>query len=169
MAKDNNATEVIVPTKDGATKDNDLSAYSARERILAAALKLFVEQGYFNTNVPDLSRESKCSVGSIYHNFRNKEEVASALYREGITSFRRALEQSLVGVHEVSDVIKAVVRSFLEFSEVNYQFSKYLWLARHSEFMSGVIKSPTMVGFDGLGRRLTKTIKVGSIYKELFF
>ena len=48
-------------------------SYSPRDRILAAALKLFVEQGYFNTNVPDLSRESKCSVGSIYHNFKNKE------------------------------------------------------------------------------------------------
>ncbi|MCO6432465.1 MAG: TetR/AcrR family transcriptional regulator [Deltaproteobacteria bacterium] len=145
----------------GVVKENDLSAYSARERILAAALKLFVEQGYFNTNIPDLSRESKCSVGSIYHNFKNKEEVAVALYEEGIKSFRRALENALNGVSEVSQVVHVVVRSFLEFSEVNYQFSKYLWLSRHNEFMSGVIKSPTMVGFDKLGKSLTKSIKGG--------
>lgn len=160
MVKDDKEV-TTTPPKGGPPREIDLSAYSARERILAAALKLFVEQGYFNTNVPDLSRESKCSVGSIYHNFRNKEEVAAALYSEGISSFRRALEQSLKGVNEVSDVIKTVVRSFLEFSEVNHQFSRYLWLARHSEFLSGIIKSPTMVGFDGLGRRLTKTIKIG--------
>lgn len=142
-------------------KAADLTAFSARERILAAALKLFVEQGYFNTNVPDLSRESKCSVGSIYHNFRNKEEVAAALYQEGITSFRRALEAALEGVKDPAEVIKTVIKSFLEFSEVNHQFSRYLWLSRHNEFMTGVIKSPTSVGFDTLGRKLTKSIKTG--------
>lgn len=144
-----------------ASEPDIISQYSARERILAAALKLFVEQGYFNTNVPDLSRESKCSVGSIYHNFRNKEEVATALYKEGISSFRKALEKSLTGVTEISEVIKTVIRSFLEFAEVNHQFSKYLWLSRHNEFMTGVIKSPTMVGFDKLGRSLTRSIKKG--------
>jgi hypothetical protein len=73
----------------------DLMQFPPRQRILAAALKLFVEQGYFNTNVPDLSRESKCSVGSIYHNFRSKEDVAKALYEEGIGAFRQALYSSL--------------------------------------------------------------------------
>ena len=147
--------------KEYPNKDSEFASFSARDRILAAALKLFVEQGYFNTNVPDLSRESKCSVGSIYHNFRNKEEVASALYDEGIKSFRRALEDALQKVTEPSEVVKTVVKSFLEFSEVNHQFSKYLWLSRHNEFMTGVIKSPTMVGYDALGRKLTKSIKNG--------
>ena len=140
-------------------KQADFASFSARDRILAAALKLFVEQGYFNTNVPDLSRESKCSVGSIYHNFKNKEEVASALYAEGITSFRRALENSVKGLSDPEQIVKTTVRSFLEFSEKNHQLSRYIWLCRHNEFMSGVIRHPTMVGFDGLGRSLTRAIK----------
>lgn len=142
-------------------KSADLSAFSPRERILAAALKLFVEQGYFNTNVPDLSRESKCSVGSIYHNFKNKEEVASALYEEGIKAFRRALEQRLDEKATVEVFVKSLIRSFLQFSEVNQQLSRYLWLCRHHEFMTGNIKHPTMVGFDRFGRILTKVIRKG--------
>ncbi|MEZ4755179.1 MAG: TetR/AcrR family transcriptional regulator [Bdellovibrionota bacterium] len=139
----------------------DLSNFSPRERILAAALKLFVEQGYFNTNVPDLSRESKCSVGSIYHNFKNKEEVATALYEESISAFRRALFDALSGVKGTESILKTLVKSFLQFSEINYQLSKYIWLCRHNEFMTGIIKHPTMVGLDPLGRLLTKTIKQG--------
>lgn len=139
----------------------DISAFSPRERILGAALKLFVEQGYFNTNVPDLSRESKCSVGSIYHNFKNKEEVASALYLEGISAFRRALEASVGNTTDVEKLVKTTVRSFLEFSEVNFQLSRYIWLCRHNEFMTGMIKHPTMIGFDRLGRTLTRSIKAG--------
>lgn len=142
-------------------KKDDFTAHSPRERILAAALKLFVEQGYFNTNVPDLSRESKCSVGSIYHNFKNKEEVAVSLYEEGLSAFRQALDQSISGKDNLEDIVKTVVRSLLEFSEVNHQLSKYMWLCRHNEFMSGIIRHPTRVGFDHLGRTLTRAIKRG--------
>ena len=139
----------------------EVVTFTARQRILAAALKLFVEQGYFNTNVPDLSRVSMCSVGSIYHNFKNKEEVASALYDEGIFAFRQALQDSL-GTHTApQDVLKTVVKSFLLFSEANHQLSKYLWLCRHNEFMTGLIKHPTRIGFNKLGRALTKAIKSG--------
>lgn len=137
------------------------SSFSTRERILAAALKLFVEQGYFRTNIPDLSKESKCSIGSIYHSFKNKEEVASALYQEGIKAFRQALNKSLEDIEDPELMIKVTVRSFLQFSELNQQLSKYIWLCRHNEFMSGIIKHPTTVGFDRLGRMLTKGIKGG--------
>ena len=139
----------------------DFSSYSPRERILAAALKLFVEQGYFNTNVPDLSKESKCSVGSIYHTFKNKEEIAASLYTEGITAFRNALCDAVENVDGTENIIKAVTRSFLEFCEVNHHLSKYMWLCRHNEFMTGIIKQPTMVGYDALGRKLTRAIKHG--------
>ena len=142
-------------------KESNLASFTTRERILGAALKLFVEQGYFNTNVPDLSRESKCSVGSIYHNFKNKEEVATALYEEGMLAFRKALETSITTSDNPEEVIKSIVASFLEFSEVNHQLSKYIWLSRHNEFMTGIIKHPTRVGYDKLGRTLTKAIKNG--------
>lgn len=146
----------------------DFSKYTPRDRILAAALKLFVEQGYFNTNVPDLSRESKCSVGSIYHTFKNKEEIASALYSECIKALRKALEQAICGTNQdIESIIKTTVKAFLEFSEVNYQISRYIWLCRHNEFMSGLIKHPTMVGFDKLGRHLTRAIKRGISEKKL--
>lgn len=139
----------------------DLSAYNPRERILAAALKLFVHKGYFNTNVPDLSRESKCSVGSIYHTFKNKEEIAISLYAEGINAFRSALSDAILNVEGTENIIKSVTRSFLEFCEVNHHLSRYMWLCRHNEFMTGFIKQPTMVGYDALGRKLTRAIKAG--------
>lgn len=142
-------------------REHDLTQYTPRQRILGAALKLFVEQGYFNTNVPDLSRDSKCSVGSIYHNFKNKEEVATALYDECIGSFRKALQDSVEGTEDPEQFLKKLVKAFLQFSEINYQLSKYIWLCRHHEFMTGIIRHPTRVGFDDLGRKLTRIIKQG--------
>ncbi len=139
----------------------DLEKLGPKERILVAALRLFVKQGYFNTNVPDLSKESKCSVGSIYHHFRNKEEVAAALYSAGIASFRNALEKVLAGQTDVESILKIVVKFFLEFTEKNRDLSMYLWLSRHIEFLTGDIRHPIAVGFDTLGRELTHAIKSG--------
>ena len=156
MTNDNTSAELEI-----ALEKKDFSDFSPRQRILAAALKLFVEQGYFNTNVPDLSRESKCSVGSIYHNFKNKEEVATALYEESIKALRSALYSSIQECNGVEDMVKTLVKSLLHFSEVNVQLSKYIWLCRHNEFMSGIIRHPTTVGFDELGRKLTKAIRAG--------
>ena len=141
--------------------DDVLDAIPARTRILAAALKLFVEKGYFNTNVPDLSRESRCSVGSIYHNFKNKQEVAEALYEESIGSFRRELGRALADTpaDNPERMVKNLVRFLLEFAEVNHQVSRYLWLCRHQEFIEGSIPQPTRVGTDDLGRKLTRSLK----------
>ena len=163
MSKEENSSPNLTPV----LEERDLSEFTPRQRILAAALKLFVEQGYFNTNVPDLSRDSKCSVGSIYHNFKNKEEVATALYLEGIHAFRHALFQSVKGVDETEIFVRRLIQSFLQFSESNHQLSKYLWLSRHNEFMTGIIRHPTRVGFDPLGRKLTRTIRVGIRNKEI--
>ena len=144
-----------------------VQALGPRERILEAALQLFVEQGYFNTNVPDISRQSKCSVGSIYHHFLNKEEIASELYRIGMRKFRDALSDGISDNASLEKTIKTVVTRFLEFSESSYLWSKYLWLARHNEFLAGELTRPTTVGFDNLGRKLTKAIKAGMRKKEI--
>ena len=132
-----------------------------RERILQASLELFVEQGYFNTNVPDISRLSRCSVGSIYHHFLNKEEIAGQLFKSGIQQFRDALSSVVLPDVPLEKNIRAIVIAFLGFAEANYLLSQYLWLARHNEFLSAKVRHPTVVGFDELGRRLTKAIKNG--------
>jgi AcrR family transcriptional regulator len=132
-----------------------------RERILQAALELFVEQGYFNTNVPDISKRSKASVGSIYHHFLNKEEIAALLYKDGIEKFRKALSESINPSVSLEESIRAIVVAFLSFAEEHHLLARYLWLARHNEFLNHQVRRPTVVGFDELGRRLTRVVKQG--------
>jgi AcrR family transcriptional regulator len=143
------------------------SEQGPRERILKASLELFVQQGYFNTNVPDISKLSKCSVGSIYHHFLNKEEIAGKLYEDGIDQFRKELSKAITDTASLSENIQALVVTFLGFAEKNLLLSRYLWLARHSEFLTNKIAKPTSVGFDDLGRKLTRAIRKGIRGKEI--
>src|SRR5919107_3165033 len=55
-------------------------ARRTKERILEAALELFVDRGYEATTMRDVAREAGASLGLAYRYFASKEEFALALY-----------------------------------------------------------------------------------------
>ena len=52
---------------------------NTKSRIVAAAWKLFYEQGYDDTTIDDIIEESKTSKGSFYHYFEGKDALLSSL------------------------------------------------------------------------------------------
>lgn len=55
--------------------------HATKERIMRASFKLFLENGYENTQIRQIAEESQTVTGSIYHFFRNKEDILRALIR----------------------------------------------------------------------------------------
>ena len=55
------------------------NARNTKGRIVAAAWKLFYEQGYEDTTVEDIIFESETSKGSFYHYFDGKDALLSSL------------------------------------------------------------------------------------------
>jgi AcrR family transcriptional regulator len=51
---------------------------STRERLLAAAVEVFVEQGYDGARLQDIARTAGLTTGAIYANFRGKDELLFA-------------------------------------------------------------------------------------------
>ena len=61
--------------------DNKISkGERTRERILAAALELFAEQGFEGATMRGIAERAECSLGLAYRYFRTKEEMVLALY-----------------------------------------------------------------------------------------
>ncbi len=52
------------------------------ERILTAAEELIGRQGFANTAVADIVRKAKCSVGTFYARFRDKEALLHVLHEQ---------------------------------------------------------------------------------------
>lgn len=52
------------------------------ERILTAALDLFVERGFHGTSVPSVAERAGVAAGTIYHYFESKEALVNALYKQ---------------------------------------------------------------------------------------
>jgi AcrR family transcriptional regulator len=53
-----------------------------RERILLAARRLFVKQGFHSTPTSSIAREAGVANGTLFHYFNTKEELINTLYKE---------------------------------------------------------------------------------------
>ncbi len=54
-----------------------MSAKEAKKNsIIESALKLFSQNGFYNTTIPDIAKSMKMSVGNMYNYFSSKEELA---------------------------------------------------------------------------------------------
>ena len=51
---------------------------TTRERLVAAAIQVFVEEGYEQARVQDIARAAGLTTGAIYANFRDKRELLLA-------------------------------------------------------------------------------------------
>lgn len=58
-----------------------------RERILLAARRLFVKQGFHSTPTSAIAREASVANGTLFHYFNTKEELINTLFKETINSF----------------------------------------------------------------------------------
>ena len=71
---------------------------NTKSKIIAAAWKLFYEQGYDDTTVEDIVAESGTSKGSFYHYFRGKDALLGALselFDEKYTSLMDTIQEEM--------------------------------------------------------------------------
>ena len=53
-----------------------------RERLLEAALKLFTERGFYDTPTSLIAKTAGVATGTLFHYFKNKEDLINGLYLE---------------------------------------------------------------------------------------
>ena len=65
--------------------------------ILRAAIRVFANNGYFNSKVADIAREAGVADGTVYLYFKNKEDILHSIFNqsvdEAIAEARRQLEE----------------------------------------------------------------------------
>ena len=104
-------------------------------RIIAAALQLFTRRGYFNTSVPDMAQAAQVSVGSIYHYFKNKEDVARALSENLTDGLQEELDRITQKHDTVHDRCRATIAVLFELTESNRDVMEFMLYAKHREFL----------------------------------
>jgi len=107
---------------------------TTRDRILETGLRLFNERGYAQASVQDIAAEAGASIGSVYHAFTGKEDLAAAIYVEGLADYHRALLRELEREHaDAEDAVKGLVRNHLRWVKRNRGLARYLFTSRDPE------------------------------------
>lgn len=81
----------------------------SRDRLLDAALKLFLEHGYGNLNMETIAKEARVSLRTIYSHFGGKAGLFGALIRRSSDQFVTVLSED----DDLERVLEAFARNFL--------------------------------------------------------
>ncbi|MER7558643.1 TetR/AcrR family transcriptional regulator [Nocardioides sp. NPDC126508] len=89
-----------------------------RGQILAASARLFYEHGYAATSIRDIAEAVGISSSTMYHHFKNKQEVLHAIVTRFMTDFVAATSEVLEDRSLTpAERIRRTVRIHIEFSD----------------------------------------------------
>jgi AcrR family transcriptional regulator len=89
-----------------------------RERILSAAKMLFLEKGVEKTSIRNIADQIEYSPGSIYHYFKDKNEIFHALHQGGFQQLMSRMEV-LATVSNPMERLKRMGSIYVEFALEN--------------------------------------------------
>lgn len=134
-----------------------------RDEVLAAAMTLFVERGYFGTSVHDIVGASNVSIGSIYHHFGDKAGIARALYAEQ-TARMDALIAGIAARHRrAAERCRAIVAALFELTEVDPVSMAFMLHVKHREFIPDEKPVCSSKPFESMRRIVLEGIARGEI------
>lgn len=137
-----------------------------RQEIIQAALSCFVEHGYADTTMKDIRLRSKASNGSIYHHFKSKEQLAAAVYLEGILDYQAGLLAKLEQSTGAKKGITTVIKYHLTWVSENPDWARYLLHMGHTEpadIFKESINANNMVFFQRILAWLTPHMEGGTL------
>ena len=86
-----------------------------RQRIMDAAAELFLRQGYPETSLRHIAGAAGMKAGSLYYHFNSKDDLLTAILRQGITVMVDAFEAAAADVASAppAEIIATHVRAHL--------------------------------------------------------
>jgi AcrR family transcriptional regulator len=106
-----------------------------RQAILDAALACFSMLGYDQTTLTDIRKEAGASIGSIYHHFGSKEQIAASLYLDGIRQTQAAGLEALLRTRTARTGIAAQVGAYIDWVVDHPAMARFLFAMRHAPFL----------------------------------
>src|SRR3954452_12890926 len=90
---------------------------STPERIVTAALPLFVARGYAGASLEQVRRDAGVSNGSLYHHFPRRADLAAHLLNDGMRQCQDAVLAVVAGASPAEQIVRSVVTEQLRWVE----------------------------------------------------
>ncbi|MBL9150972.1 MAG: TetR/AcrR family transcriptional regulator [Verrucomicrobiales bacterium] len=105
-------------SKKAATRSRERDPAATRQRLIDAAVRLMLKQGFAGTSVDQICAEAGLTKGSFFHHFESKEALAEAAVawwgRMGSSLYAAAWENTSAGplerLHQMLDIMSGFTR-----------------------------------------------------------
>ena len=108
-----------------------LTGEDTKQRVEQAAIRVFVQKSVAGASVRDIAREARVSLGAMYHHYKSKEELASALFIQTWAEMGTELRVRAKLGNTVGDKIREMIRYVFESFEKNWELVTYVYISRH--------------------------------------
>ncbi|MGZ5030275.1 MAG: TetR/AcrR family transcriptional regulator, partial [Methylobacter sp.] len=107
-----------------------------QDEILLAALKLFVEKGYFNTSIIDIKDAVGLkTAGAIYQHFKTKQMIASQLYANILSSLNVSIDDIKRKNEKPSEQLRGIVDLLFKLTDEAPDVMRFLLILNINEFL----------------------------------
>src|SRR5207248_5601485 len=86
---------------------------SKHEAILRAAIDLFAERGYFNSQVADVARAACVAAGTVYLYFKSKDDLLVSIFDRSMRDGLEAGRASVAGLDDPEERLRRLARGHL--------------------------------------------------------
>jgi AcrR family transcriptional regulator len=115
-------------TKNGVSKRRILPEAERKEMILAAALDVFSQHGYENSDVEEIARRAEIGKGTIYRHFESKQKLFLGLVDFGYRLLGERMQAIPFGKAAFSTRLRKGMRSHVDFFIENPKYYRVLML-----------------------------------------
>ncbi|MDQ2960586.1 MAG: TetR/AcrR family transcriptional regulator [Candidatus Dormibacteraeota bacterium] len=140
-----------------------------RERIIEAATEVFARRGVHGTRVADIAERAGIAYGLVYHHFRNKEDILTAIFAERWAQYVAYLEE----VERMPVSFRERMRKLIHFWVETYRHETELMtvmineITRSSEFLESHDIGSVLVSFDPIERIIAEGRRNGEVRSDL--
>lgn len=104
--------------------------HEMRERIIDAARRLFVTEGYDRTTLRRIAEDIEYTPGAIYAYFKDKDAILYAVHERGFEDLGHRLTGAVVGAANPREALERVGREYIAFARDNPEMYDLMFIAQ---------------------------------------
>ncbi|RDW17484.1 TetR/AcrR family transcriptional regulator [Oceanobacillus arenosus] len=121
-------------------EENDRIRQASKEKIRAAAMELFIKQGYYATSISDIAKQAGISKGLLYSYYKGKEMLLSEMVEARIREVVEVMAEAL-DLETPNEQLKYIVNGAIDNIHKNPEVHRfYLHLQTQPEADGELIK-----------------------------
>jgi TetR/AcrR family fatty acid metabolism transcriptional regulator len=134
-----------------------------RERIIAAAGRLFGERGYHNTTTAEIAEAAGVAAGTIYIYFSSKEELLVAVFEEFLSEHMDRLRSAVAAERDPISKIRVLLTRGFRLMEENPESAKIFLsqLRQSTDMIKMVAKRSSRAYLDIIESILAEGVRTG--------